>query len=87
MKRDEVNKISQNNDKIESSYCLLRMLRIQYRMHEEISEWSSKAMYRGQLQSHDSVKARKLCHLPHVRKDLETLDLKVLGSSFNITSY
>ena len=49
MKRDEVKKISQNDNKIESSYGLSRILRIQYRMHEEISEWSSNDMYRGQL--------------------------------------
>ena len=43
-----------------------RMLNIQYRMNKSIAEWSSFAMYDGKLMSHESVKDRKLCHLPSV---------------------
>ena len=43
-----------------------RMLGIQYRMHRSISDWASKYMYENKLQSHDSVKGRKLSHLPYV---------------------
>ncbi len=43
-----------------------KMLKIQYRMHEDIANWASEKMYHGHLLSHDSVKARKLHHLSHV---------------------
>lgn len=46
-----------------------RMLQIQYRMHEDISNWSSMAMYDGRLQSHNSVRARKLSHLPSINNN------------------
>lgn len=36
------------------------MLVEQYRMNEAIMDWSSKAMYKGKLQAHDSVKDRSL---------------------------
>ena len=40
-----------------------RMLEVQYRMHEVISDWASQAMYNGQLQTHESVKHRTLGEL------------------------
>ena len=43
-----------------------RMLKIQYRMHEDIANWASDAMYHGKLLRHDTVKSRKLFHLSHV---------------------
>jgi len=43
-----------------------KMLEVQYRMHQDISNWASKAMYSGKLVSHDSVKNRKLVTLPLV---------------------
>lgn len=43
-----------------------KMLEVQYRMHQDISNWASRAMYNGQLLSHDSVKNRKLGTLPLV---------------------
>jgi len=45
---------------------LSRMLQVQYRMHENIATILSNLMYEGKLQSHNSVKARTLFHLPHV---------------------
>ena len=43
-----------------------RMLQVQYRMHEDIAGWANAAMYDGKLRNHESVKSRKLFHLPHV---------------------
>ena len=40
-----------------------RMLQVQYRMHESISNWASKAMYHGELQTHASVQSRTLLEL------------------------
>jgi superfamily I DNA and/or RNA helicase len=40
-----------------------RMLQVQYRMHETISDWASAAMYHGKLQTHESVKQRTLSQL------------------------
>ncbi|KAK1745169.1 DNA helicase [Skeletonema marinoi] len=49
----------------ESSGCS-KMLEVQYRMHQDIANWASKAMYHGKLLSHESVKERKLIDLPQV---------------------
>lgn len=35
--------------------AVVRMLAVQYRMHQAISRWASEAMYRGQLTAHPSV--------------------------------
>lgn len=51
-----------------------KMLEVQYRMHQDISNWASKAMYSGKLVSHDSVKNRKLVTLPLVA---DTINAKV----------
>jgi ATP-dependent RNA/DNA helicase IGHMBP2 len=40
-----------------------RMLKVQYRMHEDISNWASKASYNGELLTHDSVKHRTIGEL------------------------
>jgi ATP-dependent RNA/DNA helicase IGHMBP2 len=37
-----------------------RMLKVQYRMHQDIANWASQAMYQGQLLTHESVKDRTL---------------------------
>lgn len=44
-----------------------RMLNIQYRMHEDIANWASKAMYHGELKTHDSVRKRTLSQMDNVR--------------------
>ena len=44
------------------------MLEVQYRMHEDIANWASCAMYHGKLVSHESVKYRKLSSLPQVKE-------------------
>lgn len=33
----------------------LRMLTVQYRMHQAIARWASEALYHGQLTAHPSV--------------------------------
>lgn len=53
-----------------------RMLRIQYRMHEDIADWASKAMYEGQLESFTGVKGRKLSQLAHVAHRIALPDQK-----------
>jgi ATP-dependent RNA/DNA helicase IGHMBP2 len=40
-----------------------RMLKVQYRMHEDISNWASEASYNGELLTHDSVKYRTIGQL------------------------
>uniref|UniRef100_M4BCJ9 DNA helicase n=1 Tax=Hyaloperonospora arabidopsidis (strain Emoy2) TaxID=559515 RepID=M4BCJ9_HYAAE len=59
---------------------IVKMLNIQYRMHEHISEWSSQAMYKGELKSFDGVAKRKLHELPHVNisEEDELLDATLL---------
>lgn len=42
-----------------------RMLQVQYRMHQSIADWASRAMYHGQLRTHTSV-------AQHVLSDLAT---------------
>lgn len=49
-----------------------RMLQVQYRMHRDIANWCSGAMYGGKLLSHDSVKGRTLSDLPYVTNDHES---------------
>lgn len=49
----------------------VRMLTIQYRMHCDICNWSSKVMYSDQLTSHVSVANHQLVDLPHVRDYVE----------------
>ena len=53
----------ESNDVKASGYS---MLKVQYRMHLDISDWASKAMYNGQLVSHESVRDRKLSDLPQM---------------------
>ena len=45
-----------------------RMLKVQYRMHQDIADWASKAMYEGELTTHESVKDRTLGQLDSVNK-------------------
>ncbi|VEU42681.1 unnamed protein product [Pseudo-nitzschia multistriata] len=47
-----------------------RMLKIQYRMHHQIADWASSAMYRGELETHESARSRTLGQLVSVRKRL-----------------
>ncbi|ETN14479.1 hypothetical protein PPTG_07525 [Phytophthora nicotianae INRA-310] len=49
-----------------NTQSIVKMLDTQYRMHEDISEWSSQAMYKGELKSFEGVAKRKLHELPHV---------------------
>ncbi|KAG7397992.1 DNA-binding protein SMUBP-2 [Phytophthora boehmeriae] len=63
-----------------TTQSIVKMLDTQYRMHENISEWSSQAMYKGELKSFEGVAKRKLHELPHVAitKDDELLDATLL---------
>lgn len=39
---------------------LVRMLTVQYRMHQDIMEWSSRTLYDNKLEAHESVREHKL---------------------------
>jgi ATP-dependent RNA/DNA helicase IGHMBP2 len=52
---------------IHGTQTISRMLSVQYRMHETISDWASQAMYDGKLRSAPSVAHRKLADLPNVK--------------------
>ena len=56
--------VSYEKDKNGSSGGCSKMLEVQYRMHKDIAEWASTAMYHGKLLSHESVRSRKLADLP-----------------------
>ena len=45
---------------------VLRMLTIQYRMHEDIMKWSSDELYGGRLSASDDVRSHLLRDLEHV---------------------
>jgi ATP-dependent RNA/DNA helicase IGHMBP2 len=59
-------------DKIEGGRCRSTMLEVQYRMHQNISDWASSAMYNGKLISHESVRDRELVMLPMVAEKMKT---------------
>ncbi|EEY67397.1 DNA polymerase alpha-associated DNA helicase A, putative [Phytophthora infestans T30-4] len=63
-----------------NTQSIVKMLDTQYRMHQDISEWSSQAMYKGELKSFEGVARRKLHELPHVSisKEDELLDATLL---------
>ncbi|KAK0051948.1 DNA-binding protein SMUBP-2 [Biomphalaria pfeifferi] len=45
---------------------VVRMLHIQYRMHQDIMAWSSETLYAGQLEAHHSVATHLLKDLEHI---------------------
>ncbi|XP_040826885.1 DNA-binding protein SMUBP-2 isoform X2 [Ochotona curzoniae] len=51
---------------------VVRMLTVQYRMHQAIAGWASEAMYHGQLTAHPSVAGHLLRDLPGVAATEET---------------
>jgi ATP-dependent RNA/DNA helicase IGHMBP2 len=73
---------------MERGEAVSRMLRVQYRMHEDIAEWSSRAMYDGRLTSHESVKSRKLSHLPYIsssNEESQTEDISLISITKDAT--
>ncbi|XP_016068953.1 PREDICTED: DNA-binding protein SMUBP-2 [Miniopterus natalensis] len=50
----------------------VRMLMVQYRMHQAIARWASEALYHGQLMAHPSVAEHLLRDLPGVAATEET---------------
>ncbi|NXB60801.1 SMBP2 protein, partial [Struthidea cinerea] len=50
----------------------VRMLTVQYRMHQDIMEWASSELYGGRLRAHPSVAQRLLRDLPGVSSTEET---------------
>jgi len=53
---------------------VVRMLTVQYRMNEGISEWASKEMYKGKLKADPKVAKHLLIDLPTVAKKKSQLD-------------
>ncbi|KAK4317794.1 hypothetical protein Pmani_011149 [Petrolisthes manimaculis] len=53
---------------------VVKMLTMQYRMHQNIMNWASSVMYHSRLTAHPSVASHLLSHLPGVEKieDTET---------------
>jgi ATP-dependent RNA/DNA helicase IGHMBP2 len=45
---------------------IARRLTVQYRMNQSIMEFSSRELYDGQLQAHETVREHRLCDLPGV---------------------
>ena len=58
----------------EGQSCPSTMLEVQYRMHHQISDWASGAMYDGKLISHESVRDRKLVSLPLVMETAKAIE-------------
>lgn len=48
---------------------ITRMLKVQYRMHQDIMEWPSHELYNDQLVAHQSVAQHLLSQLPGVHAD------------------
>ena len=55
-----------------------KMLVMQYRMHKDIMQWSSNALYEGKLVAADQVATQKLTDLPGVAQDEATHPTLVL---------
>jgi ATP-dependent RNA/DNA helicase IGHMBP2 len=53
---------------------ITRRLNVQYRMHDQIMNFSSAQFYDGALQSHDSVSGHLLSDLDHVDEQFVTLE-------------
>jgi superfamily I DNA and/or RNA helicase len=68
----------------------LRMLKVQYRMNENIMNWSSVALYGGELEAHESVRSHVLADLDHVEESAETtlplLFIDTAGCDFDETT-
>ncbi|KAI6053984.1 DNA-binding protein SMUBP-2 [Marmota monax] len=56
----------------EQGASAVRMLTVQYRMHQAIMRWASEVMYGGQLNAHPSVAGHLLRDLPGVAATEET---------------
>lgn len=52
--------------------AIRRLLNVQYRMHDYINDWASRAMYENKVLSHQNVKSRLLSALPDVKNTDET---------------
>jgi ATP-dependent RNA/DNA helicase IGHMBP2 len=57
---------------IEASTDVVRLLNTQYRMHQQIMEWSSTAFYENKLVAAESVRGRLLKDLPNVASNENT---------------
>jgi len=61
-KENDNNGDTENKEKVQPPR-VSRMLKVQYRMHENISNWASQASYHGELMTHDSVRHRTIGQL------------------------
>ncbi|KAF9804446.1 hypothetical protein IEO21_09395 [Rhodonia placenta] len=69
-------------DRLEKMYGpgIKRMLNVQYRMHEQIAAFPSKAMYQNKLAAHASVASHLLRDLPNARAENDDDEKEVLGT-------
>lgn len=51
---------------------VVRMLQVQYRMHQDIMQWSSKTFYDNFLVAHSSVGSHLLRDLPNISSNDST---------------
>ena len=69
---DQIAKASSKGEHSAEEPRVSRMLNTQYRMHENISNWASKASYHGALLTHASVKDRTIGQLVKQQMDAAT---------------
>eukprot|EP00977_Amphora_coffeiformis_P006232 scaffold1341_cov178-Amphora_coffeaeformis.AAC.9 len=72
-------KVNDTPEPTKSTGRVSRMLKVQYRMNQRIADWASKALYGGQLMTHESVAGQTLSgilNLDETQGDDDTTDLK-----------
>lgn len=64
-------------DREDGATCV-KMLTVQYRMHDSIMDWASQQLYEGKLEAHTSVAKHLLSDLPDVEENDDTSKIALL---------